>query len=135
MTEANKAQENIADDKELWIVTETEVVEESVEVDGRRSGGDRGGGFELPRQVFEAERTVRSKRTPVSANKVKTQMQDMISIVNDLFDDANAQKGLQLNEVELSVEISAEGKVSLIGNGGTLASKGGITLKFVRPGK
>ncbi len=59
-------------------------------------------------------------------------MQSMVAIINDLFDHASTRTGLQLNEVELSVEINAEGKVSLIGTGGSLGSKGGMTLKFVR---
>ena len=124
----------MVDENELWIVAETEIVEERVEVEGRRGGGDRGGGFNIPGRVFEAEGSVvKRDRVSVSADKVKAQMKSMISIVNDLFDDASTRKGLQLDEVELSVEINAEGKVSLIGNGGTLGSKGGIKLKFVRP--
>lgn len=126
--------EGMTDENTLWIVAETEVVEETVEVEGRRSGGDMGGGFGPPRRVFEAEKTVSSRsRLPISADKVKAQMQSMVAIVNDLFEQAAPRPGLQLNEVELSVEINAEGKVSLIGSGGKFGSKGGITLKFVRP--
>ena len=123
------------EDNTLWIVAETEtVIEAEVEIEGRRSGGDVGGGFGPPRRVMEPEkRVVRRDRLPIPANKVKEQMQTMIAIVHDLFDEASTRGGLQLNEVELSVEINAEGKVSLIGNGGKLGSKGGITLKFVRP--
>ncbi len=116
----------------LWIVAETEVVEETVEIEGRRSGGDVGGGFGPPRRVFEAETTVKQSRLPIPADQVKAQMQSMVAIINDLFDHASTRTGLQLNEVELSVEINAEGKVSLIGTGGSLGSKGGIKLKFVR---
>ncbi len=125
----------MTDENELWIVAETEVVvEKEIEVEGRRSGGDRGGGFNLPRQVFEAEETVvKRDRVSVSATKVKAQMKSMIAIVNDLFDDASERTGLQLDEVELSVEINAEGNVSLLGSGGKLGSKGGMKLKFVRP--
>ncbi|MEO1402297.1 MAG: hypothetical protein AAFV72_13780 [Cyanobacteria bacterium J06635_1] len=50
-----------------------------------------------------------------------------------MFDQATIQKELKLNEVELSVEINAEGQISLVGNGGKLCNTGGITLKFVRP--
>ncbi|MGB3292503.1 MAG: hypothetical protein WBB01_05825 [Phormidesmis sp.] len=125
---------DMTDENTLWIVADAEVVEETVEIDGRRSGGDTGGGFGPPRRVFEAEKTVgRRSRLPISADKVKAQMQSMIAIVNDLFDQATPRPGLRLNEVELSVEINAEGKVSLIGSGGKFGSKGGITLKFVRP--
>ena len=42
---------------------------------------------------------------------------------------------MQLNEVTLSVEINGEGQVSLVGTGGKLGNKGGITLKFTRPSK
>ncbi len=72
-------------------------------------------------------------RLPISADKVKAQMQSLVAIVNDLFEQAPPRPGLQLDEVELSVEINAEGKVSLISSGGKFGSKGGITLKFVRP--
>lgn len=123
----------MTDDNTLWIVTDTEVIEEKVEVEGRRSGEDIGGGFGPPRRVYESEKTVQRHRVPIPADKVKAQMQSMVTIVNDLFDQASTRTGLQLNEVELSVDISAEGKVSLIGSGGKLGSKGGIKLKFVRP--
>jgi hypothetical protein len=115
----------------LWIVAEPEVIEETDEVEGKRSGGDIGGGYRQPR-VHEAEKTVKRHRLPIPADQVKTQMQSMVAIINDLFDHASSQADLQLDEVELSVEINAEGKVSLIGTGGTLGSKGGIKLKFVR---
>jgi hypothetical protein len=41
--------------------------------------------------------------------------------------------GLQLDEVELSVEINAEGQLSIVGKGGKLGNSGGMTLKFMRP--
>lgn len=120
----------------LWIVAETETVEEvsePIDIEGRRSSGDTGGGFGPPRRVFEAARVaVERKRVPLDAKALKTQMQGMISTVNDLFEQATTQTGLQLNEVELSVEINAEGQLSLVGNGGKLGNKGGITLKFSR---
>ncbi|MEL6249516.1 MAG: hypothetical protein AAFR15_16080, partial [Cyanobacteria bacterium J06627_15] len=78
---------------------------------------------------------LRRKRVPLDAQALKTQMQGMLAIVNDLFDQAQPSDGLQLNEVELSVEINAEGQVSLVGNGGKLGNTGGITLKFTRPDK
>lgn len=121
----------------LWIVAgteEIEAVEEASDAEGRRSSRDASGGFGPPRQVFEAAKvTVKRKRVPLDARALKAQMQGMISTVNELFDQATSQTGLQLNEVELSVEINAEGQVSLIGTGGKVSNKGGITLKFTRP--
>jgi hypothetical protein len=42
------------------------------------------------------------------------------------FSQADASTGLRLDEVELSVEISAEGQLSIVGNGGKLGNTGGI---------
>jgi hypothetical protein len=118
---------------QLWIVTETEDVEETVEVEGRRSSTDRGGGFGTP-ETIETTRTVtRRKRVSLDAQALKTQMESMLAIVNDLFSQADASTGLRLDEVELSVEISAEGQLSIVGNGGKLGNTGGIKLKFTRP--
>ena len=123
----------MADNNQLWIVTETEEVEETVEVEGRRSSGDRGGGFGPP-ETLETTRTVtRRKRVSLDAQALKTQMESMLAIVNDLFSQADASTGLRLDEVELSVEISAEGQLSIVGNGGKLGNTGGIKLKFTRP--
>jgi hypothetical protein len=124
--------EEMSENNTLWIVAETEIVVEPADEEGRRSSRDTGGGFNLPRQVLEPERMVKRDRLPIPADQVKAQMQSMVTIINDLFDQASTHTGLQLSEVELSVEINAEGKVSLIGTGGSLGSKGGIKLKFVR---
>ncbi|WP_416669727.1 Pepco domain-containing protein [Egbenema bharatensis] len=37
-----------------------------------------------------------------------------------------------LDEVELSVEMNAQGQVSILGNGGSLSNRGAIKLKFKR---
>lgn len=120
----------------LWVVAETEQAEEvsePVDIEGRRSARDAGGGFGLPYKVIETARiAAERKRVPLDAKVLKTQMQGLIATVNGLFEQATTQTELQLNEVELSVEINAEGQISLVGNGGKLGSRGGITLKFSR---
>ncbi|MEO0704411.1 MAG: hypothetical protein AAF050_01970 [Cyanobacteria bacterium J06649_5] len=118
------------EDTTLWIVTDTEDTITPEEITGRRSSTDRGGGFGIPGQVLEP--SSQRKRIPLDARAIKAQMQGMIEIIDDLFDKASTKTGLQLNEVALSVEINAEGQVSLVGNGGKLGNKGGITLKFLR---
>jgi hypothetical protein len=121
-------------DNQLWIVTETEEVEETFEVEGRRSSSDRGGGFGSPDTVETTKTIIRRKRVSLDAQALKSQMESMLTIVNDLFSQADASTpGLRLDEVELSVEISAEGQLSIVGNGGKLGNTGGITLKFTRP--
>lgn len=120
----------------LWIVAEIEETTETTVIEGTRSGTDIGGGFGRPDRgsVTEAVTTiVKRKRVPLAARALKTQMDGLLGVVGDLFSQADQQTGMQLNEVELSVEINAEGQLSLVGNGGKLGNTGGITLKFVRP--
>ncbi|WP_008310665.1 hypothetical protein [Leptolyngbya sp. PCC 6406] len=130
----DNSQPKMIEENILWVVAETEVAKETLEVDGRRSGEDVTGGFDSTKEAFEAFQTIiKRKRISLDAKALKTQMENMVSIVNSIFDQATSQTSLQLNEVELSVEINAEGQLSLIGNGGKLGNKGGITLKFIRP--
>ncbi|MBW4654136.1 MAG: hypothetical protein KME20_14025 [Kaiparowitsia implicata GSE-PSE-MK54-09C] len=124
----------MSEDHQLWIVADTEEVEEIVEIEGRRSSTDRGGGFGLPDTVETVRTVARRKRVSLDAQALKTQMESMLAIVNDLFGQADAAAaGLRLDEVELSVEINTEGHLSIVGNGGKLGNSGGIKLKFTRP--
>jgi len=107
---------------ELWIVTE---VTDS-EVAGTRSSGDRGASFSV------GSEKVTTKRTPVDVAALKVQMEGLLRVVGELFAVSSEQQGLRLDEVELSVEINAEGQVSLIGNGGKLGNRGAIKLKLKR---
>jgi len=64
-------------------------------------------------------------------------MTHFLKLVTNLFSQAERQAkvnsvGMQLDEIELSVEISAEGEVKLIRNGAKAGSKGAIKLKFKR---
>lgn len=123
----------IAETDTLWIVAETDAVKNTTEVSGSRSSHDTGGGFGSNQVIETVKKAIHRQRVPLDAQALKVQMEGMISIVNDLFANATTDKGLHLNEVELSVEINAEGQLSLVGNGGKLGNMGGITLKFIRP--
>ena len=116
---------------QLWLVTEVETTETTEVFRGERSGEDRGGGFGSPR-VTEQVKTIVRQRVPLDAVALKTQMNGLLQVVSDVFDQANHQEGLQLDEVELSVEINAQGQVSIMGSGGSLSDKGAIKLKFKR---
>ncbi|MBE8965367.1 hypothetical protein IQ277_03625 [Nostocales cyanobacterium LEGE 12452] len=72
----------------------------------------------------------------VSAQKLEQNMTHFLKLVGSLFSQAEQQakvnSKMQLDEIELSVEISADGEVKLIGSGVKAWSKGAIKLKFKR---
>ncbi len=76
------------------------------------------------------------KAVPVSTQKLEAEMSKFLQIVSGVFSRAekqvNPQSGLKLDEIEVSVEINGEGEVKLLGTGGKVGTKGGITLKFKR---
>ena len=120
-------------DAELSEGTEAEIVEgDSKDPEGRRSGADTGGGFGSNPVVEVLKGVSRRRRVPLDAKAIKSQMKGLLTIVDDLFEQATTETSLELSEVEITVEINAEGQVSLVGNGGKLSNTGGITLKFVR---
>lgn len=77
----------------------------------------------------------------VDPSVLERQMADFLSVVGRLFQQADqqmqppsgSQLGIQLSEIELSVEIGAKGEVKLVA-GGEASGKGAIKLKFTRPG-
>jgi hypothetical protein len=110
----------------IWIVAE----EISESTSGARDSIDTGGGFGS--EVTEKITTIVKKRVPIDVLALKTQMSSLLKVVGDLFDQAEQQTGMKLSEVQLSVEINGEGQVSLVGTGGKVGNKGGITLTFTR---
>ncbi len=72
----------------------------------------------------------------VSAQTLEQNMTHFLKLVGSLFSQAEQQakvnSKMQLDEIELSVEISADGEVKLIGSGVKAGSKGAIKLKFKR---
>lgn len=119
----------MSDTIELWVVAEDES-EVPVET------GSRDGGFTGPRfgeRTTEKLIAITRKRVPVDVTLLKRQMHGMMQVVDELFIQSENQTKMQLDEVELKVEINAEGQLSLVGNGGKLGNTGGITLRFSRP--
>ncbi len=114
----------------VWIVTEVETTEKVEVPQGERGGRDIGGGF--GHRFTEQVTTIVRKRVPLDAVALKSQVNSLLEVVGEVFEQASLQSGLLLDEVELSVEINAEGQVSIMGSGGKLGEKGAIKLKFKR---
>lgn len=118
----------MSEESTIWVVVEETA--ESTSISGARDSIDTGGGFGS--RVTEKLSSILKKRVQIDAFTLKTQISGLVKVVGDVFNQAEQQTGMKLSEVEVSLEINAEGQVSLIGTGGKVSNKGGITLKFTR---
>jgi hypothetical protein len=117
----------------IWIVT-GEVPETSPPENVKGVNTIRGFGDEIlekrpiPKGLKDA--------SSVQAQDLEKNMTHFLQLVGGLFSRAEQQakvnSGMRLEEIELSVEISGEGEVKLIGNGVKAGSKGAIKLVFKR---
>jgi len=78
---------------------------------------------------------VRAEKT-ISVQELEQKMSGFLGMVSRLFSSAEKEakksSGMCLDEIELSVEIGAEGEIRLIGSGIKANGKGAIKLKFKR---
>jgi hypothetical protein len=119
----------------IWIVTD-ETPQISVP-EGKKSGNTRsiGWGEETITNTKGVETAVQ-----VDAEKLEQEMSRFLLVVDKVFTRAEqqtqaksgAKSGIQLDEIELSVEINGEGQVKLLGSGTKAGGKGGIKLTFRR---
>ena len=114
----------------LWFVTEVEAAETVEVVDGVRSSEDVGGGFGS--SLVQQTRKSLTQRVQISAEDLKREIGNLMAVVGEVFDQARPVAGLSLENVELSIEISSEGQISILGSGGKISGSGGIKLTFKR---
>ena len=114
----------------LWFVTEIAASETVEVIEGGRSSEDVGGGFGSG--AVQAVRKSLTQRVRISADELKRQIGNLLAVVGDVFDQSRAETGIVLDGVELSIEISSEGQISILGSGGKMEGKGGIKLSFKR---
>ena len=78
----------------------------------------------------------RENAVPVKASKLEAELSKFLAVVGGLFNRAqeqvNQQTGFKLDEIQLSVEISGEGEIKLLGTGVKTETKGGLTFTFKR---
>ena len=134
--------ENSSPDK-IWIITEeiseTSTTDETSTYRGGRGSDDRGGllggGSTEKKMVLNTPKgPFVIARRPVEVSKLKQEMREFLQAMREMLDEAEAPNSkIQLDEVELSVEINGEGKISLFGIGaGKAGGKGAMTFKFKR---
>ena len=110
----------------IVIVTD-DTAEASISIEGEKGWGE---------EVRNRIASLREARLPVV--QLEQNMNRFLQMVGRLFKQVDQQIGIEsdmkLDEVELSVEISAEGEFKLVA-GGKTAGKGAIKLKFTRSDK
>jgi len=114
----------------LWFVTEIAAAETVEVVDGGRGSEDVGGGFGS--SVVQQTRKSLTQRVQISAEDLRREIGNLMAVVGEVFDQARPEAGLSLEDVELSIEISSEGQISILGSGGKISGTGGIKLTFKR---
>lgn len=114
----------------LWFVTGVEAAETVEVVEGARSSEDVGGGFGS--SLVQQTRKTLTQRVQISGEDLKREIGNLLAVVGDVFDQARPEAGLALEDVELSIEISSEGQISILGSGGKISGTGGIKLTFKR---
>jgi len=108
------------------------IVRESEET-GARSSKDIGGRIGKNSEIVPVQVEVIETSNPVEVAKLKREMSLFLQAMQEVLNEADSPNDkLQLDEVELSVEITGEGEVKLFGIGGKAGSKGAINLKFKR---
>ncbi|NER97880.1 MAG: hypothetical protein F6J86_29220 [Symploca sp. SIO1B1] len=118
----------------IWIITEASEISVVEEPTGAKDGiGDTGGLLHQTQQPTSKTPVSPRRGVPVSAQKLKQEMAKFVQSIGDVLSQVEQiDTGMQLDEIDLSVEINSEGKVSLFGVGGKAGGKGAMTLKFKR---
>jgi NTP pyrophosphatase (non-canonical NTP hydrolase) len=114
----------------LWFVTEVETAETVEVAQGGRSAEDVGGGFGS--SLVQQTRKSLTQRVQINVDDLKREIGNLLAVVGDVFDQARSEAALSLEEVELSIEVSSEGQISILGSGGKISGTGGIKLSFKR---
>lgn len=88
----------------------------------------------LPTRTPKGVAGARAGRIPVPAAKLEQGLKQFLSVMGralrQSLESAGDVAGMELEEVELSVEVNGEGQVSLMGSGVKTGGKGAMTLKF-----
>jgi hypothetical protein len=123
--------DSLSEARSIWIITEQSQFEPS-----RSRGSEDIGGL---LRLSELAETSTQTKTAIPVETLKNEMGAFLKDLDDIFSHAEKQlekqkTEMQLDEIVLSIEISAEGQISLLGIGGKTGGKGAISLKFKRKG-
>ncbi len=99
--------------------------ERKITIIGREDTQDRGILGSVRDWVYEQEE--------VSVEQIKSQLSNFLAGIQEFLDGISNQTGnYELESIDINVEISSKGNVSLLAAGGELGGKGGLTLHLKR---
>lgn len=79
---------------------------------------------------------LRYARSAIPVDEFRVRVAEFMSGIENVIHDIAAAAGeYDLDEVQVAVEVSAKGTLSLLGTGGELAGKGAMTFKFKKRGQ
>ena len=88
---------------------------------------------QTPRGLFTRLDDIKYARVKISTAELSANLQGFFRTIEGVMTTVPASLGgLYLDEISLAVEVSAKGTVSLLGTGGEVAGKTGLTFKLKR---
>lgn len=124
----------MAEAKGIWLITESEIAtDKGIEESGKGGSSRSDDPYPDPHESDRNQSEIKGGRTRIKAEDLEANMGEFLEVVEQAFKKAEEPKSrMRLEELELSVEINAEGQVGLLGNGTKAGAKGAMTLKFKR---
>jgi hypothetical protein len=97
-------------------------------------GIDDSDGDRTDRSMFRNRAELRYGRAEIPIEVFRHRVESFVTAMGDVIGNLAAAAGeYQLDQVQVTVEVSAKGRVSLLGTGAELAGKGGLTFTFKKP--
>jgi hypothetical protein len=101
--------------------------ERTIKIIGREDTQDRGPLGKVKDWYYRQE--------DVSIEKIKSELSDLLSSMQEVLEGIpDKMAGYELESMDISVEISSKGNVSLLAVGGELGGTGGLTLHLKKRG-
>ncbi|AFY38295.1 hypothetical protein Lepto7376_1985 [[Leptolyngbya] sp. PCC 7376] len=105
------------------------VITQAIAATGAKDGQDTGASY----RSNPKKSTGQKVREFVSAEMLKSQISGFLDVIEDVFsNNLKAASEMELDEISFSLDIDANGKVSLMGNGVEVGTTGGIQVTFKR---
>ena len=108
----------------IWIIGRAD--EEADELPADRDWGD----------TVREKIGFRTARAQVPVDRLRAEVEAFVATIGKAIEAVpDTLSGFALDSIQITAEVSAKGSVSLLGTGGEVAGKGGITFTLTRPAR